>query len=155
MRVALTRSGREPLLMSVQASARNRLLSLLSHSDFALLADDLEPVDCPRGFTIVEPHSVVTHVYFPESGVGSIIATSPEGQKVEASVFGRDGFSPVCTILGSDRTPNLVVMQIGGACLRIAVDRLGQAAEASPTLRGLLLRYVQTLHVQASYTALS
>ncbi len=141
--------------MLPRTAVRNRLLSLLSTQDYTALANDFEAVECPRGFIIAEPDQVVSHVYFCESGLGSVIATSPEGQKVEAGLFGWDGFSPISVLLGSDRAPNLIIMQIGGFCYRIERSRFDAATETSATLRGLLLRYVQTFNVQASFTALS
>jgi CRP-like cAMP-binding protein len=138
-----------------RSSIRNTLLAHLDRSDFALLSDHIERAECPRGFVIAEPDRDVSHVYFLDTGVGSIIATSPEGQKAEAGLFGRDGFSPVPVFLGSDRSPNLIVMQIGGAGVCIGREAFVAATSESATLRGLLMLYVQALNVQASFTALS
>ena len=94
-------------------------------------------------------------MYFPEAGIGSIVARSPESQQVEAGLFGVDGFSPVEVVLGSDRSPHHIVIQVADDSWRVPAHLLREAADASPALRGLLLGFVQTLTTQGAFTALS
>ena len=141
--------------MPSQTEVRNRLLALMPADDFAALAPHLEWVQLDKGHVIVEPGEVIGHVYFLESGVGSIVACSPEGLQVEAGLFGIDGFSPVEVVLGSDRSPHRIIIQVADDSWRIPAQVLRQAVEASPSLRGLLLRYVLALNTQSSFTALS
>ena len=141
--------------MPDQAKVQNRLFSLMSAEDFARFAPQLDCVKLPKGHVVVEPGRPFSQVYFVESGVGSIVAQSPEGQQVEAGLFGMDGFTPVEAALGSDRSLNRVVIQIADDAWRCPLPAFREAIEASSSLRGLLLRYVQALHVQTTYTALS
>ena len=127
----------------------------MSPDDFGLVAPHLKRVDLPRGMTIIVPDHPIDHAYFPEEGVGSIIAISPEGNRVEAGLFGLDAASPTSVVLGSDRTPHEHLIQVAGFGHRIAADDLQHAAANSPSLTNLLLRYAQTLFVQVSFTALS
>ena len=47
------------------------------------------------------------HVHFPERGIASIVATTGEGNRLEVSIFGREGMSGYQTlVLGSDCTPH-------------------------------------------------
>ena len=48
---------------------RNYLLSMLSPTDFGLLASDLEPVVLRLGLMLEVPNKPITHVYFPEAGI--------------------------------------------------------------------------------------
>ena len=141
--------------MPDQKTLRNRLLSLLSPEDFGSLVAQLELVKLGKGHVIAEPGQTITHVYFPESGVGSIIAQSPEGLQVEAGLFGFDGFSPVETVLGSDSSPHRILIQVADDSWRLPAQVLRDAVNARPSLRALLLRYVQALTTQSAYTALS
>ena len=141
--------------MPDQKTLRNRLLSLLSPPDFESLASHLEFVKLPKGHVIVEPGRPISHVYFLESGVGSIIAQSPEGLQVEAGLFGVDGFSPVEVVLGSDSSPHRILIQVADDAWRLPAQALRDAVDARPSLRALLLRYVQALSTQSAYTALS
>ena len=138
-----------------QTECRNRLLRLMSASDFGRLSPHLARHSHARGDVIVEPDVPIERVYFPESGVGSIIATSPDGQECEAGLFGHDGFGPQAAIMGSDRSPHRIIMQVAGDTLGLPRVLLLEAVEASPALRLLLLRFVQVMAVQTAFTALA
>ena len=138
-----------------QPSLRNRLLRRLAPDDLARLGPHLEPVSLPRDETLAEPGQPFTHVVFPESGLGSIVTLSPEGQAAESGLFGRDGLAPMGVVLGADRAPQRIIVQVAGEGHRVAAPVLRDALAASPALRDLLLRYVQAMAVQTAYTALS
>jgi len=134
---------------------RNNLLSLLSEEDRNLLQQHLEAIDLPKRFVIAEPDQPIQHVYFVETGLGSMVARSPEGQEVETGIFGRDSVAPVSVILGSDKTPHRHFMQVSGTGHRMAADKLVTAMNISSSLGRLFLRYAQVYTTQTSFTALS
>lgn len=138
-----------------QTRLRNRLLRHLRPEDFARLAPHLEPVELPKDLVLHEPDQPFEHAHFPERGIGSIVAISPEGQMVESGIYGRDGFTPAGLALGIGRSPHRNIIQVAGEGHRMAAGALREAMEASPALRDLLLRYAHALSVQTSYTALS
>lgn len=138
-----------------QSEVRNRLLSLLPPADFERIAPHLVKTATHKGLVLCEQNTPIDRVFFPEHGVGSIIAVSPEGLEVEAGLFGREGFAPAAPVLDADRTSVRIVVQIPGEAWEIAPEPLVQAAEASTRLRKLLTRYVQTMLAQQSHTALS
>lgn len=127
----------------------------MSADDFALLAPHLQPCQAGKGVVLFERDAPIETVWFMESGIGSIVTTSPEGLKAENGLFGRDGFAPVAAVLGSDRSPHLGMVQLPDDCLNLPAARLIEATDSSASLRMLLLRYVQTLSIQTAYTALS
>ena len=138
-----------------QADVRNRLLTLMPGEDFALLAPHLEHRRPKKGEVLVEADAVIDHLCFPESCVGSVIASSAEGHEVEVGIFGNEGCSPVPVILGSDRSPQRVEIQVPGTAHRIERAALVEAMERSASLRGLLLRFAQVQLLQSGFTALS
>jgi CRP-like cAMP-binding protein len=117
--------------------------------------DRLEPVDLPRTFSLARLNAPIEHVYFPEAGIGSVIAVSPEGNKVESGLFGRDGFSPVQSLVGTSAQGHEIVMQVSGHGHRIDMGSFRQAMNASPAFTNLMMRYAQTLSTQVSFTSLS
>ena len=127
----------------------------MTSEDFNLLAPHLAWVALEKGFVIARPGEPIEHVYFMESGVGSSVAVSPEGHEVEAGLFGRDSVSPTDLVMGSDRTLNRIFIQVADDAWRIGQEPFLAALNASPSLRNLLTRYVQTLAIQTTYTALS
>ena len=138
-----------------QTTVQNRLLRHLAPDDFARLAPNLEPVPLRKGRVLVEPDEPFSYAFFMGSGLGSIVAISPEGLEVESGLFGRDGFAPAVLAIGVNAWPYRTFVQLAGEGHRIDADALREALEASPALRGLLQRFVQALAVQTAYTALS
>lgn len=138
-----------------QASVRNRLLRLLSADDFALLAPHLNPCQGKRGDVFFRKDEPIETVWFMDSGIASLVAISPEGHRVEAGIFGRDGFGPVAIVMGGDIAPYDGQVQLPDDCHNIDAEALKAAMAQSPSLHGLLLRYAQALSVQTTYTALT
>ncbi len=138
-----------------QSSVRNRLLALMTAADFDRLAPHLEFACYPRGAVFLEADAAIEHAIFPEGGVGSIIASSPEGLEAEAGLFGRDGMAPTPLLMGAAKVTNRILFQIEDESWRIAKAPFLAALDESASLRNLLLRYAQTLAVQTSFTALS
>lgn len=135
-------------------SLANQLLTSMSEEDFALIAPHLKPVDCPLHYLIAEPARAIRYVYFLESGIGSIVVTTPEGLRAEVGLFGREGFSPT-DVLVSDQTPYTILMQGAGEGNRIALSAFHQVIGESRTLQSLLARYANALSIQTAYTAVS
>ena len=136
-------------------SYQNRLLNTLSDADGELLRPHLDPVDLALGTVLVEPGRVITHAVFAESGLCSVIASGTDGARIEIGLFGRDGMAAPALVLGADRVPHQIFMQVGGRGHRIPAEALRRAVDTSASLRGLLLRYAQTFLVQTAQTALA
>lgn len=142
--------------MSVQQSEiRNYLLSKIPHPEFARLAEHLEPVSLPQGCIIAAPGQPFTHVYFPESGIGSVLVVSPEGNKAEAGLFGRDGFSPTVALTGSDTSLHEIIMQVAGAGHRVPTNVFEQLLTETDGAKSILDNFAHALGTQVSFTALS
>lgn len=138
-----------------QSSVRNRLLRHLSADDFALLAPHLSTCHAEPGKLLFERDKVADTAWFLDSGIGSLVAVSPEGHRVESGLFGRDGFAPVALVMGGDRSSYDGVIQLPDDCHNLPAGALTEAVKRSPTLHLALLRYAQTLSIQTAYTALS
>jgi len=133
----------------------NFLLASLSPSDAELLEPELEAVALKRDFVLERPQVTIDYIYFPDSGIGSIVAGHAVDRHVEVGLFGRDGMSGLSIVLGTDRSPHITYMQMSGAGQRMTSDALRRALERSPTLRLFLLRYVQAFMTQTAQTALA
>jgi CRP-like cAMP-binding protein len=135
---------------------RNVLLKRMSPSDLALLQPHFESLDMPRGAVLAAANQRVEHVYFPEGGVTSIVTVEPTGKRAEVGLFGREGMSGTCLLLGADRSPLETFVQINGSsALRIGRASFLTALRSSDTLHRLLGAFAQSLAMQVSYTATS
>ena len=149
---ALAPSKSEPLAQFPKFS--NLLLAQLPPEEMTALSPHLEHVDLPLGFLIASPGQI-DYVYFLESGLGSIVAVSLEGHKVEAGMFGREGFAPTPPAVGSDQSLFEVVIQASGTGHRIAVSAFKELLTTCPVLDSRLRRSSHNLATQVAYTALS
>jgi CRP-like cAMP-binding protein len=138
-----------------QAAVRNNLLRLTPLDSFRSLSTHLEFLALPRGFELSEPHEEADYAYFPESGIASIVARSPQGQHAEIGIFGRDGMTPAAVVLDAGTDPYSIFMQVQGDGYRMPASILKQQLDTDSEFRALLARYVQALSVQGAYTSLS
>jgi CRP-like cAMP-binding protein len=132
---------------------QNRLLQLFGEADLDLVRPHLEQVAMGRGEVCIEPSRPITHVYFIESGLGSSVYPDDVNGTSEIGMQGFEGLIGVPVLLGVDRSPHKVFMQVGSTLQRIASVPLREALARSPSLRGLLLRYVQVFLIQTAQTA--
>jgi CRP-like cAMP-binding protein len=139
----------------LQSSVRNGLLAAMSAKDFALLQSDLESVPLAIRDVLVEPNKSIKYVHFIEHGLASVIAENPGHENVEIAHVGCEGLTGMPLIHGVDRTPNKTFIQVAGSAFRLRADDLRQAMEDSPSLRALLLRFVHTMLIQVSHSALA
>ena len=89
-----------------QAYTTNTLFSALSDDDLASLKPHLTRVPLAREQVLVTPNEPVEHVYFPEGGVASIVLVMAASGRTEVGIFGREGVSATCLLLGTDRSPH-------------------------------------------------
>lgn len=136
-------------------SPGNRLLRSLSSSDIELLAPHLMTVVLRVPQDLERPNRSIHQVYFPDTGVASVVAINADGTRVEVGVVGCEGMTGVAVILGNERSPHSTYIQVAGRGMRIATADLRNAMGMSGSLRALLLRYVQTFMVQTAHTAIA
>ena len=139
---------------SASDRTNNTLLGAFSNDDFALIEPHLTRVQLSRRQVLVVPDESIAHVYFPEGGIASIVSVMARSGRTETGIFGREGVSATCLLLGTDRSPHETFMQVDGStALRIDADRYLGVIQQSGTLQAVLLRYVQTVLVQAAQSA--
>lgn len=132
----------------------NHVLAALGGRDFALLEPHLEPVELPVRRVLQEADEAVEHIYFPETGVASIIASSGE-DKVEVGLFGWESMSGISVVNGNDTSPMKTFVQIAGVGVRLPVERFTDAVTESRSLHSVFLRASEARSIQLAYTALA
>ena len=139
-------------LSSREAFSSNLLLTLMEDDDLALLQPHLTRVELGRGQKLVVAGEPIEHIYFPEGGVATVVSTLPGSGSAEVGIFGRDGLSGFCAMMGAESSPYDTIVQVDGATgLRADTATLTELTEQSPSLRSLLARYVQSFIVQLAH----
>jgi CRP-like cAMP-binding protein len=128
---------------------------MMSSADRDRLAPNIETIELDVRQILEAPGEVISHVYFVENGLVSIVGTAPQGHRIEIGMVGCEGMSGVGIVLGDDRSPNETMVQSAGSALRISTRSLREAMAASPSLAGILLRYAHVFMIQSGQTALA
>jgi CRP-like cAMP-binding protein len=138
-----------------RAKNGNRLLNSLSRRDYALLAQHLVAIDLPLLHVFERPNKPIKDVYFPHTGIASIIAEHPHGRRIEIGVIGCEGMSGSAVVLGNKSSPHSTYIQVAGNGHRMSAAALRRAMKQSRSLHGSLLRFVQALMVQTAHSAIA
>jgi CRP-like cAMP-binding protein len=139
--------------MDQSIQSQNHLLASLPSADFELLRPHLKQIELAHETVLFEAGDTVTHIYFPHSGVISLVVELADGQMIEAAMIGRDSLVGGSSALDGNIALNKGIVQIPGAASVLTVDRLRKAAEASVSFRTTLIRHEQVLLVQAQQSA--
>jgi CRP-like cAMP-binding protein len=139
--------------LPIQQPLKNRVLAALPPEELARLIDHLEPVTLPKKEVLFEVGAPLSHVYFIEEGLASVITTMEDGGSSEVGMVGREGLVGVSALLGGHRSAQHVVMQLAGRGHRIPAQRCKSVFEESREVRAAVLRFTEDLLNLSSQTA--
>ena len=138
-----------------RADVRNRLLTKMPPEDWTLLAPHLEMVTLKERQVVEVPGKPITHVYFVETGVVSVVAVNDEDHRIEVGVIGREGMTGVALVMGDDRAQHSAYLQIGGNGRRMPAASFLEAMNRSASLRSLMMKSANAFMIQTAHTALA
>jgi CRP-like cAMP-binding protein len=98
---------------------RNLILAQLPQEEYLALEKHLTPVDLPLGKTLSEPNRPIEYVYFLNTGLISTDALTANGEQVEISVIGCEGFSGLSALFDQPQMSHSVTVQGVGDGIRI------------------------------------
>src|SRR3984957_16910144 len=122
---------------------RNRLLLALPTRNLKRLMPELEHIRCPRELVLTNVDSPLDHVFFPDSGVVSVLAVYADGNIIEMATIGREGCAGVQAILGAKRSSVQLLVQIPGSATKMSRAAFTLAMQSIPSFRSLMDAYVQ------------
>jgi len=125
----------------------NHLLAALSDREFDRIAPMLEPVRLPRPTELEAANDPIKFVYFPTSGVASILAIDAGGETVDTAMIGREGMTGLAVFLGTGQTPMRTIVQVPLTGVRLRSELLRAELERAGRLVALLQAHVQVVMV--------
>jgi CRP-like cAMP-binding protein len=131
----------------------NRILASLSAEVFAVIQPHLKLVPLTLGEVVADTGSTVTRIYFPHSGVISLVVEMESGHMVETAMVGRDGVFNAAAALDGKVSLNKALVQLTGAASVIDVDRMRLIADEHGSFRSILLRHEQVMFAQSQQSA--
>jgi CRP-like cAMP-binding protein len=124
-------------------SPRNRLLLALPARNLKRLMPDLEYIRCQRADVLMNADSPLDHLFFPDSGVVSVLAVYANGTVIEMATIGREGCTGVQAAFGARRSSVQLLVQIPGSAAKISRAAFMRALESMPAFRSLMYAYIQ------------
>lgn len=138
---------------SVKGRSTNRLLASLPDKDYRDLLRSAERTDLVYGSTLYKTGAVIHHVYFPESGIVSLLSAVDDNQTLEVGMVGSEGMIGVPVFLGATTSNNIALVQGAGFALRMTTEDFVKECETSNKLQQVLKRFVQSLMAQTAQSA--
>lgn len=135
--------------MADTSEITNDILRSLPPEDLERLRPHLRRKKLAVGEILYEPGDDVDRVYFPESGLISLITPMIDGHEVETMSRGRDGGVGYVEACGSALMLSRVAIQIKGEAWCLAAAEYCAAYQASPLMREQMQRRTEILLADA------
>jgi CRP-like cAMP-binding protein len=134
-------------------AVKNRLLATLPYQEYERIRPHLEFVHLSKRRALYEAGDIITHAYFLNNGVGCLLGITQGGATVEMAMVGNEGMLGLPVVLGADKTPCRIMVQIPGDAMRIRADVIRAEFKRGGELHDLLLGYTHALFTQISQSA--
>jgi CRP-like cAMP-binding protein len=106
-----------------------------------------------EGEVLAEALEPMHHVYFPYSGIISFLVPLKDGHSVQTGMVGRDGAVGTLQALDRKVSPNKIIVRVSGRAAVTEADRVGEIAQASPSVRSLFLSHEQFFLAEVQQSA--
>jgi len=132
---------------------RNRLLIALPPRNLNQLLPELDHIDCQRQQVLIDADRALDSVFFPDSGVVSVVAVYPDGSIIEMATIGREGSTGFQAVFGARMSSARLLVQMPGTAARMARPVFARAMETIPAFRQLMLAHVHAFLEQVMVSA--
>ncbi len=131
----------------------NMFLATLPSADLERLQPHLKPVELVHEAILFEAGDPIEHVFFPDSGIISLVVGLAGGELIEAAMIGRDSMLGGSSALDGQISLNKAIVQLPGAGSILEVAHFRKVAKDSEAFRAVLMRHEQVLFAQAQQSA--
>ena len=131
----------------------NAFLASLKPEDVASLRPHLKTVELAQGAVLFDVGATIHQVYFPHSGIVSLVVELTSGETIESAMIGRESIVGASSGLNGQVSVCKAIVQIAGAASALDSKRLRALSDSSATARAALFRHEQIILVQAQQSA--
>jgi len=132
---------------------KNRLLAAIPPKAFSLFESDLRASAFEQGAIVQEAGEGVEQIWFPQTGMISLVVVTQEGVGIEAATIGREGAVGLHRGLGKRRSFTRAVMQVAGTISHISAEAFERAVAQSEAIKDIITQYTEVLWVEAQQLA--
>lgn len=131
----------------------NGILAALPATDFERILPDLTLVPMPLKWTMLESGDHVHFLYFPISGIVSLIYALEDGSSSEVALVGNEGMVGISIFMGGESMPSSTEVQSTGKAYKLSRKVMKREFALGGKLQEYALLYTQALICQTSQTA--
>ena len=131
----------------------NQLLAALPKKDYQALQRHLEEIPLVFEEILYRPNVLISDVYFPNSGIVSLLAGVNERSTLEVGLVGNEGMIGLGVFLGVNSSINRAVVQGSGSAMKMKATALRKECNNGGVLTQLLRRYSHSVLMQITQSA--
>jgi len=131
----------------------NQLLAALPKKDYQALQRHLEEVPLVFEEILYQPNVLISDVYFPNSGIVSLLAAVNGRATLEVGLVGKEGILGLAIFMGVTKSQNCAVVQGVGSAMKMKASALRKQCNDGGALPNLLRRYSHSLLTQITQSA--
>jgi CRP-like cAMP-binding protein len=139
--------------MQTDRPLQNKLLAALPRADFDMFSSHLKTETLAQGLVLASPGDEVDQIYFPLSGMISILAVLRDGKAIETATVGIEGVVGAMAGFGLYNSLARCVVQLPMEVSKISAARFRKVAANSDNIRNMCILYNEVLLSQARVTA--
>ena len=91
----------------------------------------------------MDADSPLDYVFFPDSGVVSVVAVYANGSIIEMATIGREGCTGMQAFFGAKASSIRLLVQIPGSATKMSRAIFARAMKSMPSFRNLMSAYIQ------------
>lgn len=132
----------------------NRLLAALPKKDYQALQRHLEEIPLVFEEILYHPNVLISDVYFPNSGIVSLVAADNPRATLEVGLVGKEGILGLAIFMGVNTAQKLAVVQGAGSAMKMKATAFRKECNSGGALPRLLQRYTHSLLTQITQAAI-
>lgn len=136
-----------------ETNLNNRLLAALPAKEYSRMLPKLKEISLTYAETIYESGNIIRRVYFPNSGIISLLSNVEERSLLEVGIVGNEGFIGLPVFLGVKKSSNRAIVQGAGVALEMKTTDFLAECKNGGALPRLLQRYTHSLMLQISQSS--
>jgi len=131
----------------------NQLLAALPKKDYQALKRHLEEIPLVFEEILYQPNVLISDVYFPNSGIVSLLAAVNGRATLEVGLVGKEGILGLAVFMGVSNSHNRAVVQGVGSAMKMKATAFRKQCNDGGVLPRLLRRYSHSLMTQITQSA--
>ena len=131
----------------------NQLLAALPKKDYQAMQRNLEEVPLVFEEILYLPNAVISDVYFPNSGIVSLLAGANERSSLEVGLVGNEGMVGLSAFMGMNYSLNRAVVQGVGSAMKMKATAFRKASNHGGAFNRLMQRYSHSVLTQVTQAA--